>query len=236
MFRKQHHKHIIIIVSLLVGLVALALPSIMPTVTADTAQLMARQEVAQALDQAGDSGQYRYQTTVVQTHYPTLLLENVGRSARVETIELNGTVDVPADSMMLQMKVPNSPELQIRIEGGRGYGRLTAEDEWTEVELATDLFAPGGDPMGFLASAENIRLAEGSLTDSVSPLCPFATRDAGMLERPFLAHQPLRRHRYPAQRPPHVLRPHRTNLRRAASRRARRANPPPHHFGQPNAP
>ncbi|MEZ4512330.1 MAG: LamG-like jellyroll fold domain-containing protein [Chloroflexota bacterium] len=105
----------------------------------------------------------------MQTYHPTLLLENAGRTTRVETHKINGEVDVSADSMTLQINAANNPALQIKIEDGRGYGRLGEADEWTEVELATELFAPGNDPMGFLAAAENIQLADGSRADGIFP-------------------------------------------------------------------
>ncbi|MGD8856315.1 MAG: hypothetical protein PVG33_08315, partial [Chloroflexota bacterium] len=132
-------------------------------------QPTARQQVTQAIEQAGDSGQYRYESTIVQTYHPTLLLENVGRTTRVETHQINGEVNVPADSMTLRIRAANNPAMQIKIENGYGYGRFNEEDVWTEVKLATDLFAPGGDPMGFLSAAENVQVAEGPLANSTFP-------------------------------------------------------------------
>ena len=169
MHRKHTSKNIVIIICLFTGLVALALSQTLPAVMAKTIQPTARQQVAQAIDQASESGQYRYNTTVVQTYHPTLLLENVGRTTRVETHQINGEVDVPADSMTMQIKAASNPSLQIKIEDGRGYGRFGEDDEWIEVDLATDLFAPGGDPMGFLAAAENVHITNDSLADGTFP-------------------------------------------------------------------
>ncbi|MGD8585107.1 MAG: hypothetical protein PVJ75_07145, partial [Chloroflexota bacterium] len=132
-------------------------------------QPTARQQVTQAIEQAGDSGQYRYESTIVQTYHPTLLLENVGRTTRVETHQINGEVNVPADSMTLRIRAAKNPAMQIKIENGYGYGRFSEEDVWTEVKLATDLFAPGGDPMGFLTAAENVQVVEGPLANSTFP-------------------------------------------------------------------
>ncbi|MCA9998292.1 MAG: hypothetical protein KDE56_21165, partial [Anaerolineales bacterium] len=98
---------------------------------AKTVPSTARQQVAQAIAQANNSGQYRYESTIVQTYHPTLLLENVGRTPRVETHKISGEVDVPADSMTLQISAANNPALQIKIEDGRGYGRLDEAAEWT---------------------------------------------------------------------------------------------------------
>ncbi|MCB9433303.1 MAG: hypothetical protein H6668_15110 [Ardenticatenaceae bacterium] len=168
--RKKHTSlNIVIMMSLVAGLLALAVSQTLPAVMAKTRPPTASQQVAQAIDQANNSGQYRYESTIVQTYHPTLLLENVGRSTRVETQKISGEVDVPADSMTLQISAANHPALQIKIEDGRGYGRLSEADEWTEVELATELFAPGNDPMGFLTAADNLQLADGSLANSAFP-------------------------------------------------------------------
>ena len=127
-------------------------------------------EIARALEQAGESGQYHYQTTIAQTTHPTLNVENVGRTARTEYFELEGEVDVPAARMSLQLTAANNPPLHVKLEDGMGYGRLSEDDPWTEVEIATDLFAPGGDPMGFLAAAENVRIADGTDANDSLPL------------------------------------------------------------------
>lgn len=167
--KKHTSKNRIIYICLFTGLVILALSQTLSAAIAKTIQPTARQQVAQVIDQASNSGQYRYEATIVQTYHPTLLLENAGRTTRVETHKINGEVDVPADSMTLQISAANNPTLQIKIEDGRGYGRLGEADEWTEVELATELFAPGNDPMGFLAAAENIQIADGSRADGIFP-------------------------------------------------------------------
>jgi hypothetical protein len=46
----------------------------------------------------------------------------------------------------------------MRVDHGRAYGRQ-GSGAWREVDNAADTFAPGGDPLGFLAGASNIRLA-----------------------------------------------------------------------------
>ncbi len=126
----------------------------------------ARRDLQRAWGLAGDIGKYRYHTTVVQTLHPVLSLDNVGRTARTDQYVIEGEMDAPAGRMTLQMAVTNQPPLQIKVENGRGYGRATDADPWTETEIATDLFAPGGDPMGFLAAAENVRRVDGESQDA----------------------------------------------------------------------
>lgn len=167
--RKHTSKNIVIMVCLVTGLMVLALSQTLTAVMAKTIPPTAQQQVAQAIEQANTSGQYRYEATIVQTYHPTLLLENVGRADRVETHTIDGEVDVPADSMTLEIRAANNPALEIKVENGRGYGRFSATNDWTEVDLATDLFAPGGNPMGFLAAAENVQTVNGSLADGAFP-------------------------------------------------------------------
>ena len=138
---------LLLIVAGVVSLIfALALRPYMTEATPPTA----REQLTRAWRQAGDIGQYRYRTTVAQTHHPTLRLENVGRTARTERFVIKGAMDTPAERMTLQLTAADNPPLQVKIEDGRGYGRLHDSDPWTEMDIATDLFAPGGDPMGFL--------------------------------------------------------------------------------------
>lgn len=168
--RKKHTLlNIVIMVSLVASLLMLVLSQTLLAVVAKTSPPSARQQVAQAITQANDSGQYSYQSTIVQTYHPTLLLENVGRTARVETHQINGEVNVPADSMTLQISAANNPAMEIKIEDGHGYGRLSEADAWTEVELATDLFTPNSNPMGFLNAAENVQVVAGPLADDTFP-------------------------------------------------------------------
>ena len=122
--RKHTSKNIVIMVCLVTGLMVLALSQTLTAVMAKTIPPTAQQQVAQAIEQANISGQYRYEATIVQTYHPTLLLENVGRADRVETHTIDGEVDVPADSMTLEIRAANNPALEIKVENGRGYGRL----------------------------------------------------------------------------------------------------------------
>ncbi len=48
----------------------------------------------------------------------------------------------------------------LRVAKGKAYGRLDAESDWQEIPNPTDIFAPGGDLLGFLVAAENIQEVE----------------------------------------------------------------------------
>ena len=112
-------------------------------------------QLKQAWKYAGEVGVYRYQTDVIQTTHPTLNLVNVGRSAKTERIMVSDLMDRPNDTM--QMKIQADGSIEIKVEQGISYGRLNPQEEWTQVENQTDMFAPGGDPLGYLNAAENIR-------------------------------------------------------------------------------
>jgi|GEM_PF-3287869 len=120
-----------------------------------------RRQVQQAWQSAISIGQYQYRSTILQTTHPTLRAENVGRTTRTAQFVLEGEMDGPADRMELQLTAPNRPPVEIKIEQGVGYGRLSQDDPWTQVDVAADLFAPGGDPLGYLAAMENVRIADG---------------------------------------------------------------------------
>ena len=131
--------------------------------------------------QAGESGQYGYRTTIAQIYHPTLSLQNVGRYARTEHSVIEGVVDAPAARMTLQLTSANNAPVQIKIEEGLGYGRMSDDEPWTEVEIGgADLFAPGSDPMGFFVAAENIRIAGEGESDALLPveILPAALGDA----------------------------------------------------------
>ena len=149
------------IFSLIVALLALASWPYLST----AAPLSDGQRLQQAWQQATNIGQYHYHTDVVQKIYPTEQLENVGRRVQSQEISVEGQIDQAADRMSLRLEsggAGNHKSIDLRVEEGVAYGKLGAGDEWQEVEAGLDLFAPGGDPMGFLAAAQNVRVLEGS--------------------------------------------------------------------------
>ncbi|MEZ4709124.1 MAG: LamG-like jellyroll fold domain-containing protein [Caldilineaceae bacterium] len=142
--------------------------AIQPFSTA-TASPDAAQQLADAWQRAGAIGRYRYHATVLQTSHPALTLQNVGRTAHTDQFVIAGEMDTPGERMTLQLTVANQPPLQIKVENGRGYGRVRDADPWTETEIATELFAPGGDPLGFLVAAENVRKLGRDAADAFFP-------------------------------------------------------------------
>lgn len=120
--------------------------------------LSARESLHQAWQSAGNSGRYEYRTEILQTTHPTMRLENAGRSAHTARVMIDGEMDVQAERMGFHLTATNQPPLEIEIVKGLAKGRLGPDQPWSEIEIGADLFAPGGDPMGFLNAAENVRV------------------------------------------------------------------------------
>ncbi len=150
-----------------IGLATLLLSQLLPQAT--VIQPTARRKVAQALQSANDSGQFAYQTTVVQTMHPVLSLDNVGRTAQTTHFTIDGEMDMPAERMVMELTQANQQPIQIKIEDGRGYGRVSDDEAWSDVDVVSDLLSPGSDPLGFLAAVENVRMVDGNSAENNSP-------------------------------------------------------------------
>jgi uncharacterized repeat protein (TIGR01451 family) len=125
------------------------------------APLTDAQHLRQAWRAANDSGQYDYESAVRQTTRTTPQLENVGRPDHIDNVAVQGKVNRLAETMTLRLEQGSEGSqrsIEMKLEQGTAFGRLTPEAEWTEVEGQVDLFAPGGDPLGYLAAVENVRI------------------------------------------------------------------------------
>lgn len=113
----------------------------------------------QAWGLAQQSGSYHYRSSVEQTIYPALTVQNAGRDPRVDHLGVEGQTDVLAETMSMTLWPDGSfnPQtgIEAKVENGQTYGRR-GQGEWQELENTTDSFAPGGDPLGFLFGAVNI--------------------------------------------------------------------------------
>ena len=85
--------------------------------------------VQQAWQRARDLGTYSFATDLTATAYAAPKLANTGRPASEERLHLEGSVDVPADTLLLSVwqgsgSVLNPRDgVEVRIEGNRAYGR-----------------------------------------------------------------------------------------------------------------
>ncbi|MCP4538821.1 MAG: hypothetical protein GY832_16935, partial [Chloroflexi bacterium] len=123
----------------------------------------AKQRLEQAWSIAADVGRFEYQTNVEQITRPTARLENAGRSPTRQQLRAEGWVNRPENAMQLRLwsSQTRGQGIELKVEGERAYGRTNDNDVWAEIPNPTDIFAPGGDPLGFLVAAENVRAGDG---------------------------------------------------------------------------
>jgi hypothetical protein len=116
--------------------------------------------VAHAWDLAQASGAYRFQTAIDQRTSAMPSLRNAGRLPRHDYVSLRGRIDQPAEQLDLLLWRANTPQpkdaLELRIADGQALGRVAGGD-WAQVDLDTTSFAPGGDPLGFLAAVHTVQ-------------------------------------------------------------------------------
>ncbi len=142
---------------LALALAGLAMLYLWPSLVA-AMPLTAKQQLERAWRLAADVGSYAYRTDAVQTSYPTPRLDNAGRSPRVERIWAEGMVDRPHNALTMKLSLGAGQQpIELKVENGRAFGRAGTGDAWVEVDNPTDIFAPNGDPLGFLLAAENIQ-------------------------------------------------------------------------------
>lgn len=110
---------------------------------------------------AQQSGTYHYRSRVAQTNYPAPSLTNAGRSPTESAFGVEGWVDLPAETLEMTLWRDGSFDPQrgvaMRIEGEQAYGRV-GEGEWEKVQDISEVFAPGGDPLGFLAGVKAVTM------------------------------------------------------------------------------
>ncbi|MBE2233503.1 MAG: DUF11 domain-containing protein, partial [Anaerolinea sp.] len=117
------------------------------------------------------AGAYRFTADIQQEMIPLATAGNVGRSSTVQRLYMEGDADLRAETLTLALWSQGGSVLdpasaaQVRVDQDRTYVRQGA-GEWQQAEGFTGGFAPGGDFMGFLHAARNIRLADQGAPDS----------------------------------------------------------------------
>jgi Concanavalin A-like lectin/glucanases superfamily/Bacterial TSP3 repeat len=119
-------------------------------------------DIQNAWKMAEASGVYQFKTQIVQTTFPSPSLANVGRTSQKQYFSLDGQIDRPQKQMTLTLyngAGQNSANaLPVRIKGDQAYGQMQ-DGSWQKIEDVSDVFAPGGDPLGYLSAATNIRFS-----------------------------------------------------------------------------
>lgn len=115
--------------------------------------------VRRAWERAQEAGVYHFATELAQTTYPAPAIANAGRSPQRNTLYLEGEVNLPQSTMRLGLwqdsNLATSPGAEVRVEGDRAYLRRSGGD-WQEAQDFTGGFAPGNDPLAYLAGMKNV--------------------------------------------------------------------------------
>ena len=156
---KSHH-----ILYFSIALLVIALP--LHTVTADPIPDPAADQVLQsAWERAREAGAYHFNTRVVQTTHPAPALANVGRGSREEVIYLDGEADLPQRTLDMRLHqnggslLKDDSALEVHIARDKARARLVG-GPWQTIDNFADAFAPGSDPLAYLAGAKNVRELE----------------------------------------------------------------------------
>lgn len=122
-----------------------------------------QQQVDQAWQLAQASGSYDYRTLVEQTTYPQPTIRNAGTQPKVQMVGMEGSADLHTQSLNLTLwqNASFDPDtgIGVRVANGQTLARR-GQDEWVEVGNVTEMFAPGGDPLGFLVAVDNVTVGE----------------------------------------------------------------------------
>lgn len=137
---------------------------LLTTLSPKTAQ-SADSIVTSAWQTAKDSGRYDFTTTVDQTAYPVPSLRNSSRQPVEDYIGLAGSVDLPTREIEMSIWPDASFDpnrgVSVRVEGDRAYQRANGPTgKWEEIDNIANAFAPGGDPLGFLAGVKHVEVGE----------------------------------------------------------------------------
>ncbi|MEO2106427.1 MAG: hypothetical protein ABGZ36_12385, partial [Actinomycetota bacterium] len=120
--------------------------------------------VLDAWGHAQDAGSYRFTSDMVRTVTPSASIANVGRTSRSEQLHVAGRADLRASALALDLWVGGTggpagePVLSLTHVDGRTFQRSPGAG-WQE-EGGAGVAASGGDPMGYLSSARDVRLVE----------------------------------------------------------------------------
>jgi len=116
------------------------------------------QQLNRAWRLANDVNSYSYRSSAIQTNHPSARLDNAGRSSLERQIWAEGIVDRPNKTMTMKLSLgANQQPIELKIENGQAFGKTEYQDEWVAVDNPADVFAPNGDPLGYLTAAENIQ-------------------------------------------------------------------------------
>lgn len=159
---KYYRVRKVLLLAAIAALLLVAVATVSLTCQAGAQSPTPAEVVRQAWQRARDLGSYRFVTDLEAT------ISLAGQPAptngsRYERLYIEGQVDLPAQKLEMTLRDEGGRVLQtqqgieLRVEGNRTYGRV-GSGAWQELEGATDAFAPGQDPLAFLAGATDFYL------------------------------------------------------------------------------
>ena len=122
--------------------------------------------VQTAWDNAKASPTFAYTSNILQTTYPAPKITSAGKPLQIDTFYIDALVDQHAEKMELELwNNDQEQSVTLAVDGTETKARVGADGEWEDIGTVSDFFAPGGDPLGFLAGASNIRAGEAQTLD-----------------------------------------------------------------------
>jgi len=118
--------------------------------------------IEQSWKLAARLGEFSYQTRVQQSVQPAPTLANVGLGKSTSQFYVEGENDLRRDDLAMRIwsqggsATSAADALEVEVVGGQTRGRVGG-GEWQELDDISELMAPGGDNLGFLAAAENVQ-------------------------------------------------------------------------------
>ena len=159
--------------SFLYTLLIIALASLWLGHTAPTAaqraphDASAQAEIEQAWQQASESDRYAFRSRIEQLVYPAPSVRNAGRQPQQDLLGLAGTIEADSDriesTIWPDASFDEARGVDLLVENGRSYIRESAASDWVEIDDMSQMVAPAGDPLSFLAG---IKQVEATGTDS----------------------------------------------------------------------
>ncbi|MGD8855030.1 MAG: LamG domain-containing protein, partial [Chloroflexota bacterium] len=157
----RHRTRNLRILAALAAVFLIALAAAPLAALADSQPPTPAEAVQRAWQHARDLGAYDFTTDISAVVYPPATLASIGRPGGKDQLHLEGSVDLPARTMALNLwqgagSVLNPADgVEVRIEGDQAYGRASG-GSWEEINDFSGSFAPGGDLLVYLIGARNV--------------------------------------------------------------------------------
>jgi hypothetical protein len=108
------------------------------------------------------SGGYTFSADIIQKTVPLPTLGNIGRSSKEYAYFVQGSTDFEDQSLEMALwsgggsVQDDGSASRFKVEGDQAFTQRD-DQTWEEISDFTGAFAPGGDFLGFLSAARNVR-------------------------------------------------------------------------------